>query len=126
VIDPAHPWASIFLLVAATGFGLVYALPLVVAPLWWAKIFRWKVPEDTALTAYFGRCLGGVALAVVALCYWTAPRPVASLFDLIAVIGALMTVVHVWGAIKRTQPLVETAEIPLFLALAVVAELARP
>jgi hypothetical protein len=128
MIDPRYPAASVFLVLAATGFGLVYALPIFLAPLWWARLFRWEVPAETDLTVYFGRCLGGVALAVVCLCYRAAPRVGESawLFDLIALIGALMTVVHVWGAVKKTQPLVESVEIPLYAALAIVALVLRP
>jgi hypothetical protein len=48
------------------------------------------------------------------------------LFRLIQIIGALMTGVHVWGAVRREQPWTETAEIPLYAGLAVLAWVAQP
>jgi hypothetical protein len=114
--------ARAFLLIAGTVFSLTIALPLFLAPLAWAKRFRWTLPADQGLTIYFGRCLGAVGIAVAALSLRAARDPAAHLeiFELLAVICALLTVVHAWGAIRRMQPWTETVEIGLY-ALATVA-----
>ena len=80
-----------------------------------------------ALSAYLGRCLGAVALAVIGCAYRAAPRPAAHpiLFELIGAIGALLAGVHLWGAVKRQQPWLETMEVPLYAIVAGLAAWAR-
>ncbi len=125
MIDPTHPLASWFLWAAAALFLVVYAVPILVAPLWWARQFRWTMPEHTHLAVYFGRCLGALAVAVVVLCVRAAPHPQehATVFELLVVAGGLLTAVHVWGAVRRQQPWTETAEIALYGLLTIVAYL---
>lgn len=123
MISATHPAASWFLLASGAGFLLVYGLPLFLFPLQWARWFRWTVPEETALTVYFGRCVGALAIAIIAVSLKAVPSPerFPVLFDLITWIGALMTALHIWGAIRRVQPWTETAEIVLYAALAALA-----
>jgi hypothetical protein len=123
-----YPIARWFLLLAATGFALAYALPLLLTPLAWARRVGWRIPADKDLTVYFGRCVGGVASAIVVTSFLAAAHPEQHvlLFRLIALVGAFMVAVHVWGAIERTQPWLETAEIPLYAALTVVAWAVTP
>src|SRR5206468_2461675 len=121
--------ASVFLYVAPAFFLALYGLPLLFVPMRWARVFQWRVPEGPAhLTVFFGRCLGGVATAVALVAIAAAPHPEANvaLFDLIALIGVIMTAVHVWGAIKRMQPWPEHVEIALYGLLAVAAIAVRP
>ena len=56
--------SSLFLLAASSVGLLVFALPLLLSPLRWARRLRWRVPEDTDLTVYLGRSLGAVATAL--------------------------------------------------------------
>jgi hypothetical protein len=128
MINERFPLASVFLLVLGSTFGLAFALPLFLAPLSWAKVFRWTIPGDTRLTVYFGRCLGACAIAIVSICIAAAPHPEANvhLFDLAALAGALLGLVHVWGFVKKTQPWTETAEIPLYGIVTALALFARP
>lgn len=115
--EVSSPLASGFLLLTAGFFLCVYALPLLVAPLRWARWFGWRVPPgEPHLTVYLGRCLGAVALCVIGMIGHAAVAPVMHLpvFLLIAAIGALMTLVHVDGAVRRRQPPLETAEIALY------------
>jgi hypothetical protein len=72
--------------------------------------------RDDDLTVYLARCLGGVACGIIATLYAAAPRPAqhVDLFGLIANVGVILTLVHVWGAIVRRQPWTETAEIALY------------
>lgn len=128
MIDAEHAAASWFLLLSTTLFLVVYALPLLLAPLWWARRFRWRLPSgDTGLTVYFGRCLGALALCVIVVVFRAVPEPKAhrDLFDLIALIGGSMTLVHGWGALRRTQPWTEDAEILIYAALAFGAAAVR-
>lgn len=126
MVDPDRALASWFLLTSATFFLVVYALPLLFVPLRWARWFRWKLPErpeTSHLTVYFARCLGALALSVIVVTYRAAgdPRGHRVLFDLIALVGGLMALVHAWGAIRRTQPWTEHVEIVLYAAVAAVA-----
>jgi hypothetical protein len=128
VISAIHPASSLFLLVCGGVFLAAYALPLLLAPLAWARLFRWRLPEETDLAIYFGRCLGGVASVICAACFVAAPEPgrYRILFDMLAAIASAMVGVHGWGAVRRVQPWTETVEIPLYLAVAVAALVFRP
>ncbi len=123
MIDPQRPLASWFLLVAGTVFLVVYALPLLFVPLQWARVFRWELPEKTHLTIYLGRCVGGLALAVVVFVFRAVPDPRSNrmLLELIALMSGLLALVHVWGAIRRIQPWTEHVEIVLYAGVAVAS-----
>src|SRR5262249_50930529 len=127
-IDPAHALASWFLWIASTFFLFVFALPLLFAPLAWARRVGWRVPEDTHLVTYFGRCVGALATAIVYAALRAAPPPAdpAALFPLIVVATAILSLTHLWGAITRTQPWLETAEVGLYAGVAIVAWLVAP
>jgi hypothetical protein len=119
---------TLFLLVSGGAFLVACALPLLFAPFAWARAFRWYLPRDTDLAIDFGRCLGAVATAICAACFVAAPHPEENviLFDVIGIVGVLMVGVHGWGAVRKVQPWTETAEIPLYALLAVVAFALRP
>ena len=123
MISAAHPAASWFLLLSSVGFLLAYGLLLALFPLRWARWFRWTVPAETDLAVYLGRCLGVLAIAIIAVAFQAVPHPerFPALFELIAWVGGLMTVLHAYGAIRRVQPWTETAEIALYAPLAVLA-----
>ncbi|MBN1204356.1 MAG: hypothetical protein JXB05_05480 [Myxococcaceae bacterium] len=124
MINPEYPLASWFLVISTTFFVLVIALPLLFVPLTWARWFGWKLPEgSTDLTVYFGRCLGAVALSVIVAVAHGIPDPKSHhlLFDLVAMVSGLMIFVHVWGAIRKTQPLSETVEIAVWVVVFVFA-----
>ena len=112
---------SLFLVGCAVVFSLGYGLPLAFAPLAWARRFGWEVRQDP-LTVYLGRCLGCVILAVAVAAVRVAwePAPRAFLLELLAVAFGAMTVVHLVGWVRRTQPRLETLEIPGYLALTAV------
>jgi hypothetical protein len=124
VINAEHPFASWFLLLGAAGFLAVYALPLLLVPLRWARWFQWPdVPEKDPLAVYLGRCTGGLAVALMVVAARAAPDPARhpDVFDFIALSSGLMTLIHVWGAIRRTQPWTEHAEIVLYGAVTGIA-----
>lgn len=124
MINPDYPLASWYLVIATTFFMVVIALPLLFVPLTWAKWFGWKIPEGNKdLTVYFGRCLGAAALSMLFAVAHGIPDPNSHhiLFDMVSLVSGLMIIIHVWGAIRRTQPLSETIEIAVWAVAFVFA-----
>lgn len=120
--------SSAFLLGAGTTGLLAFGLPLFLSPLRWAGALRWRVPEDTDLTVYLGRSLGAVAVALSSGALRAVRRPdeQRTMIEVGLLTGALLTAVHVWGALLRRQPWTETAEIGFWSAMAAAALLAYP
>ena len=123
MIDPQHPFASWFLWCGAMGMLLLYGVPLVFFPRRWVGWFGWKLPAETNLVVYLARCLGALVLAIVYVCLRAAPAPASTplLFPLIIAALGLIFVVHAWGALRRTQPWLETAELGLYALLLALA-----
>ncbi len=120
--------SSIFLL-TASGVGLVvFALPLLLSPLRWAKALRWRVPADSDLALYLGRSLGAVATTLTLGGIRAAFDPWRNriLFPMAAVAAGLLTLVHTAGAVQRRQPWTETAEILFWGAMTVGAVACDP
>jgi hypothetical protein len=120
--------SSAFLLGAGTTGLLAFGIPLFLSPLRWARALRWRVPADTDLTVYLGRSLGAVAVALSTGALRAARRPEEqrTMVEVGLLTGALLTAVHVWGALLRRQPWTETAEIAFWSAMAAGAALAYP
>ncbi len=123
MIDPVHPVISWYLWISTSALALMFAIPILVFPLRWARMMRWTVPADTRLTTYFARCLGGVATARVIGAYRAAPHPSAHPVVLEIIIAALgiMTLVHILGALERSQPWTENVEIAMYAVLTAIA-----
>ncbi len=120
--DVAGPWgahAPAFLLAIVALTTGAFAVPLFLTPLRWGRVMRFTIPAETDLAVYFGRCLGAVMLVVAAIATRAALTGVglAVTFDLLAGAAVLMSVVHVWGALRGIQPWTETAEIAFWLLL---------
>lgn len=107
---------------------IVFVVPITFAPLWWARRLKWAFPEDTALAVYFGRCLGGVggAIAATALIVAGDAALEAPVYMISIMLSAAMVVVHAVGWLEKAQPWTETAEIPMWVALAVLGLLFYP
>src|SRR5262245_48025769 len=121
--DATSQAASWFLRIASISVVIVFALPLLLAPMRWARAFGWKTPSEpheSALAVYLGRCLGALALAlaIAALRASVAPRAHRAIFGLVFAASSLMVAVHVLGAVEGRQPRSETYEIGLYVALA--------
>ncbi|CAL94119.1 hypothetical protein [Azoarcus olearius] len=114
-----HTASQQFLLWLCIVTTLVFALPITFAPLRWATLMRWRLPEDTDLAVYFGRCLGCFILIVEALMLRAALDGTAlvTVFEILAAIFASMVALHIVGAIQRIQPWTETVEIGLYSVL---------
>lgn len=107
---------------------LFFALPIFIAPVAWAKAMRWTIPDHQHLAIYFGRCLGAFILVIEAsmLRSVTTGTGYSYAFDLLFVVFGLMFVVHVYGALKRIQPITETLEIGFWVMLFVLNILFYP
>ncbi len=120
--------SRVFLIAVAAVFLPIFAIPLFVDPIWWAERFGWDTDGPRDLAVYFGRCLGAVAIAiaVVALRASHEPERHRWLFDLLALSGLLLAIVHLRGAIEDSQPLVEHLETLGYAGFAAGAWLCRP
>jgi hypothetical protein len=109
-------------LVYAIAFTALVGAPLLVAPLAWARAIGWRIPEPTGLAVYFGRCLGGVVIAIAAVAAATSgdPAAVRVILDVIAAALGAMTIVHAHGWIRGTQPRFEDLETIGYAALFLV------
>jgi hypothetical protein len=101
---------------AAVLVTVVFALPITFAPMRWAKLFGWHIPDELALARYFARCLGVLILTMVGLALWASTHPELQTAVLAATGGVmlLLSLVHVVGWLERAQPPLETAEIFLY------------
>jgi hypothetical protein len=122
----AHAQTYLFCLMAVTT--VVFALPIFLAPLRWARWFGWEIPEQTDLAVYFGRCLGAFILIVELLMLQAAVYGTGLVFtfQVLLAVAAFMIVVHVWGALLRIQPVSETLEIGMYSGLALLTILFYP
>jgi hypothetical protein len=121
-------YSSDFLRVVSVLTLLAFAIPISLAPLKWARALRWEIDAKPDLALYFGRCLGVVALVLVWAAWHAASNPVLQPFYFNIYIGCtgLLTLVHIVGALQKVQPWTETAEIPFWGGLVVLALLFYP
>jgi hypothetical protein len=120
--------ARTYLLLLMTVTTAVFALPIFLAPLKWARWFGWRIPQQTDLAVYFGRCLGSFILIVELLMLQAAITGTGLVitFQVLLAVSAFMIVVHAWGALLRIQPLSETLEIGMYSVLALLTVLFYP
>src|SRR5690349_11997698 len=120
--------ATTFLLAFGAVAGVAFALPIFLMPLAWARAFRWKLPGDTDLAIYFGRCLGALALVLSAFTIRAglSGEGVNLMFQIMIPVFVGMTVVHIVGAMQRIQPITETIEIAFWAGLILLGLLFYP
>jgi hypothetical protein len=113
---PVNTASSWFLIVNGFVFIIFFGIPLLFCPLVWARRIGWKIPVDTDLVSYLGRSLGALALPLVVYLFIAAIDPwhYRIIFNLLIAIGALLIGVHLYGFIKKVQPLLEHIEIILY------------
>ncbi len=115
-------YSAAYLYAIALAILILFALPLLFVPIKWARLFKWHIPEHQHLAIYFGRCLGGIATVLAAMAIMVARdralQPV--FFKLMITVFSMMTIVHVYGAWKRIQPLTETVEIIFWAGLVIL------
>src|SRR3569832_2422575 len=97
MIDPAFPAASWFLWVAPILFAVVYALPIFLTPLGWARWFTWDTPPRDDLAVYFGRCTGAHDHTQNTTNKQTTQQPTTNHTqnNVIAIAGGLLVIVHI-------------------------------
>ena len=112
-------YSSAFLRVLAVMTAVPFSIPILVAPLAWARMFRWEVEAKSDLALYFGRCLGAFALVMSCTAWYVAQNPGLQplFFTMLVAVFGFMIVIHVVGAVQKVQPWTETAEIAVWVAL---------
>lgn len=120
--------ATQYLLVLTLATTLVFALPIFCIPLTWARLMGWQIPTHIDLAVYFGRCLGAFILILEAMMLRAAlsGEAIHAVFEMLLAVAVMMVVVHVYGALRRIQPLSETLEIGFYLGLLVLTLLFWP
>ena len=120
--------ASTFLLVLGIGTTFGFALPLFIAPLQWARLMLFSVPADDHLAIYFGRCLGGFILVIELMIFRGAANPALTVitFQILFAVFGVMLAVHLWGWLRKIQPVTENLENLFWLALLMLAALFYP
>jgi hypothetical protein len=121
-------YATDYLLILTISTTLVFALPIFLVPLTWARLMGWRIPTHTDLAVYFGRCLGAFILILEAMMLRAAltGEAIHTVFELLAATALMMVVVHVYGALRRIQPLSETLEIGFYVGLLLLTLLFWP
>ena len=122
VIGIWQAYADVYLVVAGVAMLAGFAVPLIVAPMAWARALRWEVPESRQLATFLGRSVG-VLLGVVgafAIRVAGAPQARPFFFELLIWLLVAMIALHGYGAIRKAQPVTETAEIGLWAILLLV------
>jgi hypothetical protein len=107
---------------------IVFALPIFCIPLVWARLMGWVLPTHTHLTVYFGRCLGAFILILETMMLRAAlsGEAIHAVFEMLLAVTVMMIIVHVYGAMRRIQPLSETLEIGFYGVLMVLTLLFWP
>ena len=115
--------SSLFMLIGSTLFLICFGLPLFICPMTWARRIGWKIPEEKDLATYLGRSLGGIILPIIIMGYLSAwaPWKYRFVFELVILIGLFMVAVHLYGFIKKNQPLIEHLEIIVYSLLSLLA-----
>jgi len=122
VIGIWQDYASAYLIVAGIAMLAAFGLPLLLAPLAWARIMRWEIPPPGQLVVFLGRSLGLFICVIAAYALRVVGEPSAQpfFFELMLWLFVGMIGLHIYGAIKRTQPITETIEIGLWVMLLLV------
>jgi hypothetical protein len=112
-------YSDFYLYIAGVAMLISFGIPLLVVPLRWARALRWEVPQPENLVAFLGRSMGILIslLAIFAFKVTCTPAAKPFFFDLMLWLFVSMFALHVYGAIRKTQPITETVEILLWVVL---------
>jgi hypothetical protein len=122
MIGILQSYSDVFLYVIGVAILAIYGIPLTLVPLHWARVFRWEVPQSVNLVVFLGRSLGIFIslIAIFAIKVTSTPAAKPFFFDLMLWLIAAMTILHIFGAIRKTQPITETVEIGLWVVLFII------
>ena len=117
-----HAYAGLYLSVAGASMLALFGIPLLVAPLTWARLLRWEIPPPGQLVIFLGRSLGLFICVIAAYAFRVAATPQAQpfFFEFLLWLFVGMIGLHVYGALRRAQPTTETLEIGLWVVLLLV------
>lgn len=118
-------WTSynnIFLILAGVVMLAAFGLPLMLVPMSWARVYRWDLPQPQNLSKFLGRSLGVFITIMAIFSFKVTQTPDAKKFfiDLMLWIFGGMILLHVYGAIRKTQPVTETFEILMWVVLSTI------
>jgi len=115
-------YTNVFLIIAGVAMLVAFGLPLTLVPLGWARLFRWEVPQSRNLVVFLGRSVGIFIslMAISAFKVTQVPNAQPFFFDLMLWIFAGMILLHVYGALRKIQPVTETLEILLWVVLCLI------
>jgi hypothetical protein len=119
MIGLLSPYSNLYLYIVGVAMVVGYGLPLIFIPQQWARIFGWKIPEEKKLAVFLGQSLGILLTIISAFAFFVPGSPEVKPFFfnfLLTIIGG-MTLLHVYGAIRKLQPKMETWEILLWIFL---------
>jgi len=92
---------------------------MLIKPLTWGLAIGFRLPEHTDLAVYFDRSLGvaisGLALATYGASSFAPAQGVVMDGPFLTAFFFVLT--HIYGAVMRIQPLIETLEIAFFSSL---------
>jgi hypothetical protein len=113
-------YSNIFLYIVGIAMLLFYGLPLTFVPLVWGRAFGWKTEPSGHLTLMMARSLGVLIVVISAFALVVAvatPEVGPFFFDFMLCLMGLMAILHVYNAVRRQQPKLETYEIGLWVIL---------
>jgi hypothetical protein len=114
-----NTYLHIYLYVVAIMMLIGFGLPLLFVPLHWARLLRWEIPQSKQLATFLGRSVGVFICVLAVFAYKAADIPTVQPFfvDMMLWTIAGSMLIHVYGAIKRAQPITETIEIVVWVLL---------
>lgn len=122
-------YADIYLIVSGVAMLLGFGLPLLLFPMHWARLFGWEMPSHKKFTLFLERSVG-IFIIVMSIFAFIASTESAAVmrffFNMMLVTFLGMTLLHIYGAIRRVQPITETYEIALWVVLTIVTVLFYP
>lgn len=115
-------YSSQYLYVLVVGILVAFGLPMLLVPITFARVLGWHIPDHEHLAIYFGRCLGGLACVLAVFGLEVARNPELQPFFFLLMLGAfsILTLVHIYGALRKIQPISETIEIAFWFALIIL------
>ena len=119
MIGILQAFSGTYLVVTGIAMLAAFGLPLLIVPMKWARVMRWEVPASAMLATFLGRSLGVILCVFAAYAIKAAFMPAAQLFffELLLSLLVAMLALHVYGALRKTQPITETIEIALWVVL---------
>jgi hypothetical protein len=119
MIGILQTYSNVYLYVAGAAMLATFGIPLLVVPIRWARAFRWEVSQPEHLVVFLGRSLGIFISLIAVFAFKVAGSPAVKpfFFDLMLWLFVSMIALHIYGAVRKTQPITETIEIFLWVVL---------